>query len=90
MIARSANRLVRYSMCGVKRAVLSGPVKIPSGVSLAHRYSWEPSRCRGGRGSHKTRRDGGGSIREHCAKLLTRLYRNVPAASVSVNWPSWA
>ena len=52
-----------------------------SGVEVDHRYSCELGRWAGGRGSHSTVSRCGRCIFEHSAKLLTRLYRNVPPES---------
>lgn len=80
--------MVSDSMRGVNRYELLVPVSFLSGVQappasrLAHRYSWEFGRRDGGVLSQSTRRSGGGFIFEQSAKLLTRLYKNVPVASL--------
>src|SRR4029077_3970941 len=63
----------------------SGVVTLLSGhFSLsAHRYSPDTGRRCGGVGSHRARTSAEGLILLHSAKVLTRLYRNVPEDSVS-------
>src|SRR5260370_17282822 len=50
-------------------------------------YSPDGGRRFGGVGSHRTRSLEGGLIFAHSAKVLTRLYRNVPDDSVSAYLP---
>src|SRR5260370_42475696 len=67
----------------------SGVVALLSGHSslFAHRYSCDSGRRWVGVGSHRARVSAGGGILLHSGKGLTRLYRNVPAESVSAYFP---
>src|SRR6266513_3876502 len=81
-VKRSELLVEWYRLCSGVVTLLSGHFSLS-----AHRYSCDTGRRYGGVGSHRARTSAEGLILLHLAKVLTRLYRNVPEDSVSPNRP---